>query len=249
VQVVFRKLDSLLRGGETAALPLVLSLQLIVGLGAIYGACMGLFAVSGGGSAGWLQALASSAKLPALFLLTLLVTFPALYVFSVLSGSPLRFIAVLRLLLASIVVMVAVSASFAPILAFFTLSTSSYPFVVLLNVVLLGIAGTIGLGFLRRTLGHLMTAIGDIVPPNPAPDAASEEASAAPAPRVPSSDNGRSVGIFRIWLFIFALVGAQMGWLLRPFIGRPELAFTLFRPRTGNFFQAAFEHFLRLFGA
>jgi hypothetical protein len=160
------------------------------------------------------------------------VTFPALYVLGVLSGSSLRFLAVLRLLLSSIVVMVAVSASFAPILAFFTLSTSSYPFVVLLNIALLGVAGTIGLGFLRRTLRLLMTALGegDKLPP-------------------PGTDARRSQGIFRIWLFIFGLVGAQMGWLLRPFIGRPELAFTLFRPRTSNFFQAAFEHFLRLFGA
>jgi hypothetical protein len=215
-----------------AEFPLVLSLQLTVALGAIYGACMGLFAVSGGGSAGWLQALASSVKLPALFLLTLLVTFPALYVFSVLSGSSLRFLAVLRLLLASIVVMVAVSASFAPILAFFTLSTSSYPFVVLLNVVLLGVAGTIGLIVLRRTLRLLMTALG--------------EGDQRP---VPGAEGRQSSKIFRIWLFIFGLVGAQMGWLLRPFIGRPDLAFTLFRPRTSNFFQAALEHFLRLFGA
>ena len=29
-----------------------------------------------------------------------------------------------------------------------------------------------------------------------------------------------------------------MGWLLRPFIGSPDLPFAWFRPRSGNFFQA-----------
>jgi len=225
VLTMMRRLDLLLRGGEgdsshVSELPVALSLKMTLALGGIYGACMGLFALSGSGAIGFFQVCASSVKLPALFLLTLLVAFPALYVFSALSGSPLRFIAVLRLLLASIVVMTAVSASFAPILAFFTLSTSSYPFVVLLNVVLLGTAGIIGLRFLRRLLLLLLAV----------------EARA-------------SLGIFRIWLVIFGLVGAQMGWLLRPFIGRPGLAFSAFRPRGGSFFQAVFEHFIRLFGA
>lgn len=238
---ILEKLDTLLRGGgrgSLEALPsatdfsLSLALRLTAVLGGIYGACMGLFAVSGAEPGGFLQVLASLVKLPALYLLTLLVAFPALYVFSALAGSPLRFLSVLRLLLASIVVMVAVSASFAPILAFFTLSTSSYPFVVLLNVVLLGIAGGIGLRFLRRTLEQLMTLANEALPVDG---------------RFPKSGL-RSLDIFRIWLVIFALVGTQMGWLLRPFIGRPGLPFTFFRPRYGNVFQALGEHLVKLIG-
>jgi hypothetical protein len=37
-------------------------------------------------------------------------------------------------------------------------------------------------------------------------------------------------------LVLYGLVGAQMGWVLRPFIGDPEQAFTLFRAREANFF-------------
>jgi hypothetical protein len=37
---------------------------------------------------------------------------------------------------------------------------------------------------------------------------------------------------------IYALVGAQMSWILRPFIGTPGLEFELFRPRHGSFFEA-----------
>ena len=41
---------------------------------------------------------------------------------------------------------------------------------------------------------------------------------------------------FRVWLVIYALVGAQMGWVLRPFIGAPHLPFELFRARESNIF-------------
>jgi hypothetical protein len=44
--------------------------------------------------------------------------------------------------------------------------------------------------------------------------------------------------VFRCWVVLFALVGAQMGWVLRPFIGRPELPFEWFRDRNSNFFAA-----------
>lgn len=50
-----------------------------------------------------------------------------------------------------------------------------------------------------------------------------------------------------MWVVIYALVGAQMGWLLRPFIGSPDMPFTWFRERSGNVFQALGAHLLTLF--
>jgi hypothetical protein len=44
--------------------------------------------------------------------------------------------------------------------------------------------------------------------------------------------------VFAIWVIVFGLIGAQMGWVLRPFIGAPNAAITFFRPREGNFFEA-----------
>jgi hypothetical protein len=120
--------------------------------------------------------------------------------------------------------MVAVSASLAPILAFFTVSTTSYSFMVLLNVALLGIAGLIGLNFLRKTLLLLL-----------------------PAAEL-GARKGAATHIFRLWLLLFALVGGQMAWLLRPFIGKPHAAFTWFRPREASFFQSVFEHLIRFLG-
>jgi hypothetical protein len=33
----------------------------------------------------------------------------------------------------------------------------------------------------------------------------------------------------RAWLLVYAFVGVQMGWVLRPFIGKPEMEPTFFR--------------------
>ena len=82
-----------------------------------------------------MQVLASMVKVPALFFLTLLVTLPSLYVFNALVGSRLTLAAVVRLLVATLGVIVAVLASLGPIVAFFSVSTTSYPFILLFNVV------------------------------------------------------------------------------------------------------------------
>ena len=44
--------------------------------------------------------------------------------------------------------------------------------------------------------------------------------------------------VFWCWIVLFALVGSQMGWVLRPFIGNPDRPFSWFRERDSNFFQA-----------
>lgn len=52
--------------------------------------------------------------------------------------------------------------------------------------------------------------------------------------------------VFRAWVVLFALVGAQMGWVLRPFIGSPDLPFTWFRERNSNFFAGVLNTLVRL---
>ena len=37
--------------------------------------------------------------------------------------------------------------------------------------------------------------------------------------------------VFIIWIIVFGLVGSQMGWIMRPFIGAPDAPVTLFRSR------------------
>src|SRR5882672_5518706 len=105
-----KQLDRLLRG-EATSLPVlraggldvpVVGLAVVIDmLGIIYGMCMGLFAVTGSGSGKWMQIPASMVKVPALFLLTLLVTLPSLYVFNALMGSRLTLLPFLRLMVAA----------------------------------------------------------------------------------------------------------------------------------------------------
>jgi hypothetical protein len=206
---------------------------------------MGWFALVNRDVAEYAQVVASMVKVPALFLLTLLVTLPSLYVFNALVGSRLRAGALLRLLVAALAVNLAVLASFGPIVAFFSLTTASYPFLVLLNVLFFAVSGALGLVFLLQTL-HRMT-----LPPPPAPPAPPGPEGApyvpplpAPEPegalaRVEGSVLGKNVkAVFFCWVVVFALVGAQMSWVLRPFIGAPNLPFTWFRPRESHYFEA-----------
>jgi len=235
-------------------------------LGAIYGLCMGSYSLLkvvpeavNDPYGRYLQVIATTVKVPALFFLTLIVTFPSLYVFNALVGSRLALRSVLNLLLASLAVNLAVLASLGPIVLFFSASTKSYSFIQLLNVAAFTVAGVLGLMFLLQTLHRLTTAIvrsqsASQEPGMIAPDAIQEAAHTdatgyPPALTEPSAldmPSGETLAqhtrlVFGCWVFVFALVGAQMGWVLRPFIGNPEMPFTLFRERTSNFFEAVFN--------
>src|SRR5262245_28851448 len=78
---------------------------LIMLCGCFYGLCMGWFALLNREVPEYRQLLATVLKVPALFLLTLLVTFPSLYVFNAMVGSRLSMASLLRLLIASLSVM------------------------------------------------------------------------------------------------------------------------------------------------
>src|SRR5947207_13787463 len=116
-----KALDRVLKGdatrpaalqGGTIDLPLGGLTFVLVLLSAAYGACMGAFALLSRWEherhAGLLQLGYSAAKVPMLFFLTLLVTFPSLYVFNALVGSRLRFTVAMRLIIAAMAVTLAV---------------------------------------------------------------------------------------------------------------------------------------------
>ena len=57
----------------------------------------------------------------------------------------------------------------------------------------------------------------------------------------------QAVRILKIWIIVFAFVGSQMAWSLRPFVGSPDLDFQLFRKgQEGNFYQAVGMSMVRL---
>jgi hypothetical protein len=241
----------------------------IVLLGMIYGLCMGSYSLLkevpdtlalSDPNMRYEQLLATTLKVPALFYLTLLVTFPSLYVFNALVGSRLTLLNVLKLLVASLAVNLAVLASLGPIVLFFSLTTKSYPFIQLLNVAMFTVAGVLGLLFLRQTLHRLTTADRNSFPPPK--ENLEEEQVIAPGDEPASVTSrspldmpaGQTLGrhtrsVFACWMIVFALVGAQMGWVLRPFIGAPHLEFTWFRERKSNFFEAVLNALEGLFSA
>ena len=44
--------------------------------------------------------------------------------------------------------------------------------------------------------------------------------------------------IMRVWVILFAFVGVQMAWNLRPFLGDREQPFQVFRDYEGNYYAA-----------
>lgn len=227
-------------------------------LSAVYGLSVGAFAAIRTGGAELQQMFASATKMPMLFFLTLLVTLPSLYVFSALVGARMKIGAVCRLLVAMLGVVTAVLASFAPIVVFFGVSTTSYPFMKLLNVAMCAVAGILGLAFLVRTLRAM---VGESPAEGSEPAATIEIAKAAgqegqadaqdtvvikTAER--SEADRRASVVFRVWVVLFAFVGVQMSWVLRPFIGDPALPFAWFRNRESNFFTDVWSALVALFG-
>jgi hypothetical protein len=156
------------------------------------------------------QALSSAVKLPVLFLVTLVVCSPTLYFFNVLFGSNQSLAQNAALILTGITVTAVLLLSFAPITMFFLLTTSQYQFFKLLNVVIFSIAGVMGVIFLSQGM-QVVSGSGK---------------EGARARRT----------VLYLWILVYAFVGSQMAWTLRPFIGAPGIKFELFRQLGGNFY-------------
>ena len=257
----FKQLDEILRGDATRMSSLTdgriktpiggLSIAVIL-LGVLYGLCVGSFAMIRTGGQAYMQLIAGAVKLPMLFFLTLAVTFPSLYVFNALIGTRLSVISVIRLLIAALGVMLTVLASLGPIVVFFALSTKNYPFMVLLNVATGTVAGVLGLGFLLRTLDRLVLVQKKTESSEPQKDQAEKAEGTGAGPKGALDRAGKETtekarNVFRVWTTVFALVGAQMSWVLRPFIGDPTMPFEWFRERESNFFIAVVRALADLF--
>lgn len=229
---------------------------------AVYGAVMGF-------SHSFLQAGSSAIKLPILFLVTLAICLPTLYLFNLLYGGWLSVRQTLALALAAITVTSALTLSFAPITLFFLLTAQSYHFYVLLNVVVLTLSGIAGLSFLVSGMRHMnllhrqeqqtvvhtvesMSVSEQVVSDQQEYSAESESATqpvlVQPASQPAPSRVAQPVNMtfLYIWLMVYGFVGTQLGWTLRPFFGNPGGTFELFRSVEGNFYMAIVQIMLEL---
>ena len=180
----------------------------------IYGAIIGAYH-------SWMQALSSAVKLPALYLITLLICLPTLYFANIIFGDKRTFPQYFALVLTAVSVTSVLLFSFAPITLFFMLSTGNYQFLILLNVIIFAATGFIGVSSLYKA-AIVLEQDGE------------------------NSTTRRK--ILRSWLFLYAFVGSQLGWTLRPFFGTPTAPFTLFREREGNFYLSVIQSLAHLLG-
>src|SRR3954451_13848216 len=202
-------------------------------------ACYGL--VMGSSHSLW-QALASAFKLPVLFLLTLAICLPTLYLFNLLCGGRLSARQALALVLSAITVTAALTLAFAPITLFFMITAQSYPFFILLNTAILLLTGSVGLSFLVSGMRSMNAqARAEQGPP------AEQDADAEPIAQAPASPQPVSMNLLLIWVLLYGFVGTQLAWTLRPFHGDPSMPFILFRPVESNFYLGVMQTIMRLF--
>jgi hypothetical protein len=167
------------------------------------------------------QALSSAFKLPLLFLATLIICAPTLYFFNLIFGSSQSLSQNVALMLTAITVTAVVLLSFAPIVLFFLLTSSHYQFFKLLNVGVFTVAGIIGVLFLIQGMRLVSTT---------------------------EQGAGARLMVVRLWIIVYAFVGSQVAWTLRPFIGAPSMNFELFRQLGGNFYTNILASIGEIFG-
>jgi hypothetical protein len=135
--------------GERGLPKLILRMLLTSAISlAAYGAVLGA-------SNGWLQSLVSTVKLPLLFLATLAICLPTLYLFNLVFGARLSVLQACALIMVAITVTAVLTFAFAPISLFFLITARSYAFFKLLNVAILTLTALIGLRFLTSGMRAL----------------------------------------------------------------------------------------------
>jgi hypothetical protein len=173
---------------------------------------IGFFSIYGaiiGSLNGPLQALAAAIKLPLLFMLTTAVCTTVLHVTLLVLGSKHSLAQLIRALLTSLAATATVLVAFAPITLFFLLTSDNRPFFLLFNTVVIGGSALFGLRYLLRYM-----------------DSINEEGDA--------ERRGQRRNLMRGWIVLFAFVGCQLGWSMRPFFGSPHMPFQVFRKQEGN---------------
>src|SRR3954471_8658444 len=218
-------IDDLLRGNVITpaagegAPPLRLRRLLL--LVVMFGLLYGAVMGSYGGVLGdrWKQVIYSAVKVPFLLIGTFALSLPSFFVISTLLGLREDFGQSLRVLIATQAALTIILASFAPFTAVWYLSFGDYPAAVLFNAMMFGISSIAAQVLLRRFYAPLIVR------------------------------NPRHRLLVRAWLIVYAFVGIQMGWLLRPFIGNPFAPTHFFREHMwGNAYEVVLRMVWSLMG-
>jgi hypothetical protein len=215
-----RFIDQFLRGATGAGARPLGAWQ---GLGVVVVGGVAYGAVMGA-FGGWggdrpLQILFSAVKVPLLILVTTAIALPSFFVLNTLLGLRDDFREAARAVAATQAAVAVVLASLAPYTALWYASTRDYHEATLFNALMFGVASFAAQWVLRRRYAALVAR------------------------------NPRHRVMLRVWLGVYAFVGIQMGWILRPFIGQPGRPVTFFRSDTwGNAYVVVFDAVVSVFG-
>jgi hypothetical protein len=158
-----------------------------------------------------LQILYSAIKVPLLLLVTFVLSLPSFYIFNTLFGLRTDFGQAIRALIASQAGLTVLLAALAPLTLVWNLSSTNQQATILFNAALFGVATFGGQVLLRRTYRPLI------------------------------EQDARHKQMLRLWGLVYAFVGIQMGWILRPFVGDPARPVEFFREDTwGNAYVIIF---------
>lgn len=206
-----RHADDVLRGQRSHA-PAARTLVRLLVLLLVFGVVYGAVMGSFGGVIGRraLQPVYSGVKVPLLLLVTFALSLPSFFVLNTLLGVRDDFADVLRGLVTTQAALTIILASLAPLTAFWYASSGDYRQALAFNALAFGVASIAAQILLRRWYRPLVAR------------------------------NARHRVLMRFWIVIYAFVGIQMAWVLRPFVGHPRGPTHFFR--YGAAWGNAYEH-------
>ena len=201
-------------GNRAGRVSLRKTASIIMLLGPVYGIAMGSYA--------WVagertlleqipQMVYSGIKVPLLIAATVMISLPSFFVLNTLLGLRDDFRESLAAIISAQAGLIVILASLFPLTLFAYVSTShlekSYPLAILVNAGMFGLASISAQVLLR---GYYSPFI---------------------------AKSNRHLWMVRSWIFVYAFVGIQASYVLRPFIGNPHTPISFFRKES---FQNAY---------
>jgi hypothetical protein len=160
-----------------------------------------------GVSGGVYQMLASAIKLPLLFGIVTLAGLPLLHLFALYFGAKMSFYQTTALVSGMLLIVSLLMLAFSPALLVLWISVGHYGLYKLLCAAALALSGALGILFLKQGLDKTVRG--------------------GPQPRD---------FLFWLWAALYALVGGQLAWIVRPFVGSPNAPFQFFRGTGGSLY-------------
>lgn len=187
-------------------LPLVQVLKIVFVCGPMYGAAMGAYAYVVGQRTLWEQLpqlIYSGIKVPLLIVMTVVIALPSFFVINTLLGLRDDFRESLRAIVSAQAGLTIILASLFPFALFSYVSFSplsfSYSLAILVNAAMFALASISAQVLLRGYFQKLINR------------------------------NPRHRWMVRMWVFVYAFVGIQAAYVLRPFVGNPQIPPTFLR--------------------